>query len=272
MGGASASATVGVARRDHNLIAEIERDALDESVPVATALRKCLVLGGKSGSEQLRDWATRELQGYPGIDDLPDYRVIVAPLRLDGISGQYQVTGEELPLMALPDFAREHISNEVKLTDGVGMLEDLAQQAQIKLAPPRASDLALYMNAQSDNPWRHINSIYWAVSPSAVRGVLDQIRTALTQLVAELRANMPADDDLPSAEAADQAVNVVVTGERSQVSVTTAQATGNATATAADVDGEPSAGQFWTTWRKAGAFIVGLATVAAAVVAIVEFF
>jgi hypothetical protein len=38
-------------RRDDSLIEEIERDALDESVPLAAALRKCVVLGGKSGSE-----------------------------------------------------------------------------------------------------------------------------------------------------------------------------------------------------------------------------
>lgn len=53
-----------MARREDSLIAEIERDALNERVAVATALRKCIVLGGKSGSEALRDWASRELKGY----------------------------------------------------------------------------------------------------------------------------------------------------------------------------------------------------------------
>ena len=33
-----------------NLVAKLELDAPDESVPLATALRKCIVLGGKSGS------------------------------------------------------------------------------------------------------------------------------------------------------------------------------------------------------------------------------
>ena len=52
-----------------DLIAEIEGDALDDHVPVATALRKCVVLGGRSGSEELRDWATGASPSLP-----PTYR------------------------------------------------------------------------------------------------------------------------------------------------------------------------------------------------------
>jgi hypothetical protein len=63
----------------------------DDDVPIATALRKCVVLGGRSGSEELRDWATRGLQGYYGQDDLPEYRVITAPLTVDGFAGNVHV-------------------------------------------------------------------------------------------------------------------------------------------------------------------------------------
>jgi AbiTii len=186
-----------VACREDTLITQIERDALDDAVPIATALRKCIVLGGKSGSEQLRDWATRELQGYYGRDDLPDYRLVPAALMVDGISGNYQIKRQRFPPSGLPEGVREHISEQVELRDGVGSIEALTQETEIKLSFPMASDLAAYMNAQNDRPFQHIESIYWAVSHAAVRGVLDQIRTALTQLVAELRANMSSDEDVP---------------------------------------------------------------------------
>jgi hypothetical protein len=132
------------------------------------------------------------------------------------------------------------------------------------------------MNSQSGSPIRHINSIYWEVSPAAVRGVLDQIRTALTQLVAELRANMATPEEIPSAEAANQAMQVIVTGKRSQVRVTTAQtdspgAVAIADASEENVQNPPESG-FWTRWRKIGAFIVGLATIAGAAVAIIQLF
>ncbi len=35
-----------MAKRDDNLLAQIERDVLDESKPLTTALRKCVILGG----------------------------------------------------------------------------------------------------------------------------------------------------------------------------------------------------------------------------------
>lgn len=223
----------GMSRGRDSLVSRIENDALDEGVTVASALRKCLVLGGESGSRQLRDWATRELQGYAGVDDLPPYRVIMAPLMVDGIAGNYQVTGQQLPASAIPDFARDVVSERLELRYGVGSIEALLDQAEIKLQPPSASDLTRYMNAIDGSPYQHIVSLYWSVSHSAVRGVLDQIRTALTQLVAELRASMTDSDDVPSADAANQAVSVVVSGERSTVHVTTAQASGTgSTATA----------------------------------------
>lgn len=260
-----------MARRQDSLIVQIERDALDGRASLASALRKCIALGGKSRSEELRDWATRELKGYPRIDDLPEYRNIAAPLRLDGFSGNYKITGEELPPMALPDFAREHISNDLPLTQGVGELENLAKQPEIKLAPPGASDLSLYMNSQGNTgPYGHINSIYWQVSPSAIKGVLDQIRTSLTQLVAELRANMPTDEVIPSADEASQAVHVIVSGKRSKVRVTTAQASGEGAKADASADEGADESVFWTRWRKIGAFAVGLATIAGAAFAAIE--
>jgi hypothetical protein len=75
-----------VAKRNCDLLGEIEQAALDESVPVATALRKCLALGGHAGSAELREWASRELHGYLGHEkELPDYRRIRSPLLMDGI-------------------------------------------------------------------------------------------------------------------------------------------------------------------------------------------
>jgi hypothetical protein len=262
-----------MARQDQNLLAQIERDVLDEGVPLASALRKCVVLGGKSDSEQLRDWATRELQGYHGEVELPDYRIIGATLQIDGITGNYRVTGQQFAPSELPTFAQEHISEELSLRDGVGGLEALAQQSSIKLIPRGGNDLVRLMNSENEAPFQHINAIYWNVSPSAIHGVLDYIRTALAQLVAELRANMGQKEAIPSTEAADQAVQVVVTGERSSVKVMTAQAYGDhgsAMATADEESVTQGDSAFWTRSRRIGAFVAGSATVVGAVAAVMQ--
>jgi hypothetical protein len=263
-----------MARHEDPLVGQIERDALDEDVSVATALRKCISLGGKSKSERLRDWATRELKGYDAEDDLPEYRIVSAPILIDGISGNVRFKRQQFPPMGLPDVAQKEISERVRLRDGVGGIEALTRQAEINLQPPMASDLVMYMNATRNNPYQIIERLYWGISHAAIEGVLDQIRTSLTQLVAELRASMAADEEVPSAEAANQAVSVVVTGKRARVNVAAAHAGGTgavATATgASELQTQEDSG-FWTRSRKIGAFIVGSAGVAGAVVATLQF-
>lgn len=260
-----------MAKREDSLIAEIERDALDDAVPLATALRKCIVLGGKSGSEALRDWASRELKGYGPDDQLPDYRVVVAPLMVDGFAGNAQITGQQFAPSGLPDFAREHIRKELTLRAGIGEIEALLKNDKIMPLPAGASDIARYMNESSDNPYQRITSIYWSVSHSAIHGVLDQVRTSLTQLAAELRATMGDEDAVPSAQATTAALSVVVTGKRSRVNVAAATAPGaSARAATSELSGAEATG-FWTRWRKVGAFVVGLASVAATVIAVIEF-
>jgi AbiTii len=235
-------------------------------VPIAAVLRRCVVLGGRSGSEALRDRATRELKGYHGEEELPDYRVVAAPLMIDGFSGNVHLTGRQIAPSNLPEFAQEYITETVEVRDGVGGLEALAAQDQIKLGPPGASNLTPLMSAEA-GPYRHVESLYWSVSPSTMRGVLDQIRTSLTQLVAELRASMPAGESLPSAAAADQAVQVIQGGRRNRLTITTAQAA-EATSASADTGAAEESG-FWTTGRRIGAFLVGLATIAGAAAAVI---
>jgi AbiTii len=132
-----------------SLLDQIERDALDERAFVATALRRCVALGGRSGSQVLRDWATRELDGYYGSNDLPEYRVVPAAIQLDGMTATAHIQGQAVPPSALPDPARGRIKEQVELRDGIGQIEDLANRSEIKLGLPGGGDLTRLMHAAS---------------------------------------------------------------------------------------------------------------------------
>jgi hypothetical protein len=160
----------------------------------------------------------------------------------------------------------------VDFIQGIGEIEALSRKNEIHLQPAMASSLAAYMNENSENPFQHIMAIYWSVSPAALRGLLDHVRTALTKLVAELRAEVPAGDEVPAA-AADHAVQYVISGKRPRVNITTAQASGpNAVATSAGNDVVKESSEGLSVWRKLGAGLVGLATIAAAVFAGIQIF
>jgi hypothetical protein len=216
------------------LLTEIEQAALDEDVPVATALRRCLALGGRAHSPALRDWARRELNGYGPDDELPKYRLVPARLKIDAIVGYTQITGQSISPQQLPDFAREVVGADehVPLRQGVAEIEKLAAEGTARGQPaqsplPGAPMIGHAIDQRAGQPFQQTTNIYWEVAPTALYGVVDQVRTRLVDLVAELREVLPDDQDVPSQKQADQAVGVVIHGApRSTYHLNTAQATG----------------------------------------------
>jgi hypothetical protein len=226
-----------MARDRDSLLGQIERDLLDESKPIAAALRKCVILGGHAGSAKLREWAARELHGYRDhLDDLPDCRKIPAPLQIDGISGNRMIRGEPVGSMDLPEFARDVISDEMQLTQGIGQIEAWISQAEpdngfVRLGVPGGADLARLWTHELGNPYRSVSRVYWSVSAATLRGVIDAVRTALAELLGELRAGTPAGQDVPTAEVAGRALEVVLHGNRHRVTINQAAAAEGGSAT-----------------------------------------
>jgi hypothetical protein len=255
-------------RQDSDLLAEIERDALDESKPVAAGLRRCLALGGRAKSAELREWASRELHGYPGEAVLPDYRKIQTPLLMDGFTRGGIFRGKQVSVIDLPQEARDAVGDELPLTFGVGKIEALIRQAEerggsIDLGPPAAAELALMMTHEIGR--YQVERVYWSAGTGVLRGMVDAVRTTLTELVAEIRAGTAGEEGVPSPEIVGQAVQFAVYGEGNRITIATAGPGGTATATSDNEGSQDS--KFWT-WRRTGTIIVGLATIAGAIAAV----
>lgn len=256
------------------LLAELQAGLRDNNSSTTSLLQKCILLGGKVGSERLRDWARQELKGYDRVDQVPEYRRVSAPLCIDGATFTTLITGQQVSAMSLPEFAREYISEEVALTNGLGELEQISRgpEDMIRLAPPGAQELVVLWNHERQSS-DQITRLYWQVSRSAIAGVVIGVRTALAELVGELLAAAPDDDQPPSKQAVDAAVHFVVTGDRNTVTVVDSQTTtkGNAAITVTGSSDQPQVTKqgWWTRWRKRG-LIIGLSTVVAAVVAVLQ--
>jgi hypothetical protein len=259
--------------RHHNLIEEIERDALNRETSIADTLRKLVALGGQAGSTALRDWASHELRGYLGtdVDELPAYRRPGAAIFVNVTRINARITGQQISPRQLPEGVREHVDEVIPLTASIGEIEAMLERARangghIHMTLPGAQDILTLMNHQIGDPSQQITEIYWSVSEPALAGVIDQVRTTLVELVAEMRAGMPETAETPSAAVADQAVNVAVHGRRARVHVTSAQASGSGSHEV-HVGGSEHGG---FSWRRLGAAIVGPATVAGVVIAVLQ--
>ena len=247
------------------LLEQIEHDVLT-SQPLADTLRKCVVLGGKAGSVELREWATRELRGYDTKDDAPAYRTVGAPILADAVTGNAIVKGQPIGVSSLPDTARKKISNQYTLLEGIGELEAMAVSADspengaVKLLLPMASEIGSLMDEESSNPFQQITALYWSISGVVIHGVVDQVRTTLAELVAEMRAGTPSSSALPTAGVANQAVNVAVHGKRARVTVQSAQASDGSAANLRVDDGREDS-PFWTKSRRVVALVAGLVSI-----------
>lgn len=220
-----------------DFLTEIEDELLDD-VPLANILRKCIVMSGHVDSSRLREWAELELGGYYGRDEddegpePPGYRTRGASLRVDAFVGNGQITGQSIAPWEMPEFAREHIDETFTFRHGIGELEALLNRDEdsVKFAIPGFHLIARRMDEHSGNPFQRITAMYWQVSTSTIAAILDETRTALTQVVAELRRTVGPSDTLPSAAATDRAVSVAVYGEGASATVTVTEAPGTAAA------------------------------------------
>jgi hypothetical protein len=117
------------------------------------------------------------------------------------------------------------------LGEGVGMLEGLASQGteEHRLIPSWSGVIADTLNQFHMAPNSRVAEVYWSVSNASIRGILVRVRTALAELVAELIALTPQDQEVPDKLAADQAVQLVITGDRPTIHYSSQHATDDGT-------------------------------------------
>lgn len=257
-------------KRTDRLLQDIEGGALGSRVPIGDLLRKAIALGGRAGSTELRDWAARELKGYGPNDELPEYRKIVAPLHLDAMNMRWIMKGQQISPTELPDSARDKINNDLNLRMGIAEIEKLARKTRpdddvVKLQPPLAAELVHYMNA-NHMANGHIERLYWAVAPVALEGVVEQVRTALTVMVAEIHAHLPEGAGTPPAEVATNAIHFAATGKRNKINFTATQGGSRVQPTPPPDDEQKP--RHWL--RMAATVLIGLMTIVGVVFAFMQ--
>ncbi len=264
-----------------SLLDELQAGALDSSVGLPGLLRKCVALGGMTGSRRLREWATLELKGYGPGDELPPYRKTRGILFGDGVANGVRFQGQQVPLPLIPEMARAKLQGDVPLGYSLAELVELlgadseGERGVLWLAPPGAEQLLALMNhtlASKDRtsgssslqlpPSQVLERIYWQISKTVIAGILDVVRTTLVELIAEMRAGTPAGAHLPPSEVTEQAVSVAIYGSRNRVVVAQARSGGSVAATAAGAsstgDAEPETkSRRWMFWAAGAATIIG---------------
>lgn len=188
------------------LLRSIRERLLDESEPLAGLLRKCLLLGAETGSDALRQWARRELNGYDGEEGVPEYRKLSGvPISMDSISGNTLAKNQIVDRLNLPQESLEFVPEAIAMRQPIEELEALAKEKRLSFSPPGLAYAQMLWN-QKLGAYQNIVSLSYVMPGTAIRGVLGQIRTQLVDLIADLTSDTPL-AELPGKEQVDAAVS-----------------------------------------------------------------
>ncbi len=172
------------------LLLEIQNDALDDKVPVATLLRKVMVLASNLDSAVLEDWVRHELNGYPNSVDVPKYRTMGISFKASGADIIRQYNRMPIAQLVVEKAAENPEISTFKCRQAIGT---------ISVDEINKSDGTLLVNFDNYIPLIQqqleegiVLFAFWGEIPSSqVYGVLDAVRSRVLDFALVLKKNYP---------------------------------------------------------------------------------
>lgn len=183
------------------LLQRIEDEALDGDV--VKALLLCQKLGGRTGSVALRSWAKKELNGWPGDEPAPDYRMLTgAPI------GHGSAPGRTVRMALSPDwFPPELVADILAVHErsSISEIQRTSEKEHVSIVPNIASTLAQHVTDKNAGSVQ-FHRVDLSLPGSAYTGIVTAARSKLVEFVAELQNSIP-----PRASVSDTKVTKAVT-------------------------------------------------------------
>ncbi|MEA2007371.1 MAG: hypothetical protein U9O20_04415 [Patescibacteria group bacterium] len=174
-----------------SLLQDIQNDLIKKDVDVSSVLRKCLVLASRLDSEELKDWANKELNGYENKEELPDYRVIQVQSKGD-FSGAFQsgLKNANIPLCYIPKKYRADFEQSYCLQP-ISAYESLVNSSKGEnLREPWSSDFIVVLG---EKIYKGMNCLSaWKEIPNtAVVSLVDSVKNRMLNFVLMVETENP---------------------------------------------------------------------------------
>ena len=180
------------------LVDEIIETLSSDNGVLTHALIKTKVLLHKIGHKELVIWVNKELNGYSQSDELPDYRIIPAQVRVSATNGAYQVNSHPIPMKHLDKEFRYSLE-EARITYSLAIIEKMVTNSDdVMLHKPLPMELNGMLGKGLANSY--IVQKAWCEIPLAsVSNILMQVRSRLLDFVLELSSefsNIESDKEI----------------------------------------------------------------------------
>lgn len=177
-----------------SLLRHIQNSAVGKDASVEVLLRQCVVLAARLQHDPLRDWANRELTGYPVEESLPPYRPNINTTVLGNLAGPFQsgLRNAGLAASCIPDdwgLRDALFTFEVRM--GVSEMESLLASGHQTFTFPWPTDVVALVQTRFYADMNLLQA--WKVIPATVfHSTLSGIRDRVLQFALEIESENPA--------------------------------------------------------------------------------
>lgn len=180
-----------------SIVIELQQLASDGTCPIATLLRKALIVAAKLNLEDFKKWIDNELNGYKNMDEIPEYREVIGALK-----SWNPYNGIWMPVIwpGMPKRVTEH-----KVGESVSEMEHaLAARTETSiLTIPFSPDLSAMLMKILDSP----TPLTLIISYSQYAGILEKVRNIVLSWSLKLEADGVLGADLTFTEQEKQKVS-----------------------------------------------------------------
>jgi len=192
-----------------DIVAEIVNGAVDDSVKLATLLRKFLIVSDGLANESLKEWVLHELNGYGAIAQLPPYRTMTITAKGNFLSNFSEMNGLPIPSATL-EAEHRWWAETAYLLNAIASYDALIERDNPRgcVVAEWPANMTAYYSDRIREDW-HLNRAWQEIPISAIRGMLDNVRTRILQFALELKREI-GDSELSANATPPEKVNSAV--------------------------------------------------------------
>ncbi len=180
------------------LIDEIIKNLSSNECVLTEALIKTKVLMHKIGHKELVIWVNKELNGYSETDELPDYRIIPAQVRVSAANGAYKIDSSPIPMSNIDKKFRD-VWEEARITYSLAIIEKIVSSSTENMLQSQIPMEANGMISKGLSNSFIVQRAWSEIPVASISNILMQVRSRLLDFVLELSSefsDMESDKDL----------------------------------------------------------------------------
>ena len=200
-------------KQNMQLLSDIINELVDSQRSLVDPLLKTRVLASRIGNNDLKQWVSRELDGYGTDDNLPEYRVTGARVTMNYLNGPYQINNQPIPMGGMSEKAKR-LLDKTEFRQTIATLQSYSIVEEGVLSMYVSAELVAYiqkfLKKNGQHPHLHILSVSKLVSSHGAVEVLAIVRNRLLDFMLKLEEEFGSQTDIESLRRNNETINSIM--------------------------------------------------------------